>query len=151
MAKWSFFESEAPELASKIRSRFEGHAHHVLGTLDAQGAPRLSGINVFFNDGEMWFGSMVGARKVSDINRDPRIALHSATLSAEMVGGDARVSGTAVQLDRDRAAQWRPENPADGSFFSLEIHKAHIVEVAGDELIVSMWDTKQGFRIVHRR
>ena len=151
MAKWSLFESEAPELAAKIRARFEGHAHHILGTLDSAGAPRLSGINVFFNEGEMWFGSMANARKVVDINRDPRIAVHSATLSEEMTGGDARVSGIAVTLDTQRAAQWRPENPAEGSFFLVEIHKAHLVEVAGDELVISMWDTKHGLRIVHRR
>jgi hypothetical protein len=151
MANWSVFASEAPELAAKIRARFEGHAHHVLGTLDSAGAPRLSGINVFFNEGEMWFGSMPGARKVADINRDPRIALHSATLSEEMEGGDARVSGVATPLDFQRAAQWRPENPAEGSFFSIEIRKVHLVEVAGDELVISMWDTEHGLRIVHRR
>ena len=151
MANWSVLESEAPVLAVKIRARFEGHAHHVLGTLDSAGAPRLSGINVFFNEGEMWFGSMTGARKVADINRDPRIAVHSATLSEEMAGGDARVSGVAVSLDPQRAARWRPENPAEGNFFSVEIRKVHLVEVAGDELVISMWDTEQGLRIVHRQ
>jgi len=151
MANWSVFASEAPDVATKIRARFEGHAHHVLGTLDSTGAPRLSGINVFFNEGEMWFGSMSGARKVADINRDPRIAVHSATLSEEMEGGDARVSGTAAPLDAQHAAQWRPENPAEGSFFSVEIRKAHLVEVVGDALVISMWDTEHGLRIVHRR
>lgn len=151
MAQWSQFEAEAPELAAKIRARFEGHPHHVLGTLDLSGAPRLSGINVFINDGVMWFGSMPSARKVNDIVRDPRIALHSATLSEEMSGGDARVSGVAVPLEAERAARWRPENPGDGAFFSVEIYKTHLVEVITEELVVSMWDTENGLRIVHRR
>jgi hypothetical protein len=151
MAKWSLFELDAPELAARIRARFEAHQHHILGTLDSTGAPRLSGINVFFDDGEMWFGSMPEARKVGDINRDPRIALHSATLSEEMVGGDARVSGVAVSLDPDQAASWRSDNPSAGSFFTVEILKAHLVEVSGDELVISMWDSEHGLRIVHRQ
>ena len=151
MAQWSQFEAEAPELAAKIRSRFEGHPHHVLGTLEKSGAPRLSGINVFFNDGEIWFGSMPNARKVDDIARDPRVSLHSATLSEEMTGGDARISGVAVTLASERAAQWRPENPGEGAFFTIDLHKAHLVEVMGEQLVVSMWDTERGLRIVHRQ
>lgn len=151
MAQWSVFESEAPELAAKVRARFEGHPHHVLGTLDSTGAPRLSGINVFFNDGVVWFGSMPGARKVADILRDPRIALHSATLSEQMDGGDARITGIAVALDAARATAWRPENPGEGHFFRLEVQKAHLVEVNGEQLVISMWDTEHGLRIVQRR
>lgn len=151
MARWSVFESEAPELAAKVRARFEGHPHHVLGTLDSTGAPRLSGINVFFNDGVVWFGSMSGARKMADIIRDPRIALHSATLSEQMEGGDARISGVAVPINTEIASQWRPENPADGHFFGIDIQKVHLVEVVGEQLVVTMWDTSLGLRIVLRQ
>lgn len=151
MAQWSVFESEAPELAAKIRARFTGHPHHVLGTITVSGAPRLSGINVFFNDGAMWFGSMPNALKLVDIARDPRITMHSATLSEELAGGDAVVSGTAVVLHPSRAATWRPENPGEGSFFTIDIHKAHLVEVVNEQLVVTMWDTEHGLRIVQRR
>jgi hypothetical protein len=151
MAKWSLFESEAPALASKIRSRFEGHPHHILGTLDSLGAPRLSGINVFFNQGVVWFGSMPSAVKSVDIRRDPRISLHSATLSEELDGGDARISGLALVLDAESARAWRPENPGDGEFFEIDIQKAHIVEVANEQLVITMWDTENGLRIVQRQ
>lgn len=151
MAQWSVFESEAPELAAKIRARFEGHPHHVLGTLDSVGAPRLSGINVFFNDGLIWFGSMPGARKAADILRDSRVALHSATLSEQMDGGDARISGMAKVLDAEVASAWRPENPGEGNYFQVDVQKAHLVEVRDEQLIVTMWDTEHGVRIVQRR
>ena len=151
MAKWSIFESEAPVLAAKIRSRFEGHPHHVLGTLDSSGAPRLSGINVFFNKEVVWFGSMPSALKSLDIKRDSRVSLHSATLSEELDGGDARISGLAIALAAESARAWRPENPSDGEFFQIDVHKAHLVEVAGDELVITMWDTENGLRIVQRQ
>jgi hypothetical protein len=151
MAKWSFFESEAPDLAAKIRSRFEGHPHHILGTLDSTGAPRLSGINVFFNEGVVWFGSMPSALKSLDIKRDPRVSLHSATLSEELDGGDARLSGLALVLDAETAGAWRAENPSDGEFFQIDVQKAHIVEVVQEQLVITMWDTANGLRIVQRQ
>ena len=151
MAQWSVLEAEAPELVAKIRSRFEGHPHHVLGTITAAGAPRLSGINVFFNDGVMWFGSMSHAKKLADIARDARISVHSATLSESLEGGDAVVSGRATPLDAERTAAWRPENPGEGSFFAIDIDKVHLVEVVNEQLVVTMWDTKHGVRIVQRR
>lgn len=151
VAKWSVCESEAPELAAKIRARFTGHPHHVLGTITSSGSPRLSGINVFFNDGVIWFGSMPNAMKLADIERDPRISVHSATLSEELSGGDAVVSGVAQVVDPAQAATWRPDNPGEGSFFEIDIQKVHLVEVVGEQLVVTMWDTERGLRIVQRR
>lgn len=151
MAEWAQIEAMIPELASQVRARFEGHPHHVLGTLTASGAPRLSGINVFFNDGVLWFGSMRGALKARDLSRDNRLSLHSATLSKDLDGGDARVSGVAVPLDGHRVAQWQPESPSDGEYFSVLVDRMHVVEVVGEELVVTMWDTHRGVRIVNRQ
>jgi hypothetical protein len=53
MANWADIELAVPDLVQRVRRRFEGHPHHVLGTLDAAGAPRLSGINVFFNEARL--------------------------------------------------------------------------------------------------
>lgn len=117
----------------------------------ASGAPRLSGINVFFNEGVLWFGSMPGARKVHDIHRDPRISLYSAPLREDMEGGDASVSGVAKPLDGKRVMQWKPENPSDGEFFHIDVTRLHLVEVVGEQLVITMWDTDNGLRIVKRQ
>jgi hypothetical protein len=79
------------------------------------------------------------------------VSLHSATLSEELDGGDARISGLAIALAAESARAWRPENPSDGEFFQIDVHKAHLVEVAGDELVITMWDTENGLRIVQRQ
>ena len=150
MANWADIELVVPDLAQRIQDRFEGHPHHVLGTLDAAGAPRLSGINVFFNDGVLWFGSMPHARKATDLSRDPRLSLHSAPLSENLDGGDGRVSGVAVPLSAATVARWRPESPADGEFFSVDVQSVHLVEVVDEQLVVTMWDTRHGLRIVKR-
>lgn len=150
MTPWTGFSGSAPDLAGKVRACFERHPHHVLGTIDAHGAPRLSGINVFFDDGVLWFGSMANALKIRDIERDPRVSIHSAPLSETLDGGDARVSGRAVRLEPSRVLAWRPETPTDGAFFEVEIEHAHLVEVVSGELVVTVWDTAHGVRIVRR-
>jgi Pyridoxamine 5'-phosphate oxidase len=150
MTPWAEFCRQSPDLADRIQACFERHPHHVLGTLNAAGAPRLSGINVFFNDGVLWFGSMPSAQKVRDIERDERIAVHSAPLSETLDGGDARVSGHAVRLDARRVRGWRPETPGDGIFFEITIERVHLVEVDNEELVVTMWDSSRGVRIVKR-
>ena len=150
MTSWADFSGHAPALAGGVRACFERHPHHVLGTIDSLGAPRLSGINVFFDDGVLWFGSMANALKVRDIERDPRVSIHSAPLSETLDGGDARVSGQAVRLDASRVRHWRPESPDGGTYFEIRMDRVHLVEVAEQELVVTMWDTSRGVRIVRR-
>ena len=148
---WAEIESVQPEVAARIRMRFESHAHHVLGTVMASGAPRLSGINVFFNDGYLWFGSMPGATKARDLQRDPRVSVYSAPLREDMEGGDASVRGVARPLSTELVMGWRPENPSDGEFFSIDISHLHLVEVVDEQLVITMWDTDNGLRIVNRQ
>jgi hypothetical protein len=148
---WAEIEGVQPELAARIRLRFESHAHHVVGTVMASGAPRLSGINIFFNDGYLWFGSMPRARKARDLFRDPRVSVYSAPLREDMEGGDASVRGVARPLSTELVMGWRPENPSDGEFFYIDISQLHLVEVVDEQLVITMWDTDTGLRIVNRQ
>src|SRR5258706_14090566 len=72
-----------------------------MAPLRADGSPRISGIETVFEDGELVFGSMPNARKGADLRRDPRFALHSATVdpgagSEAQWPGEAKISGRAV-------------------------------------------------------
>ena len=79
MATWDNFAAAAPELAAAARELFEAHTHLTIATLRKDGAPRISGIEAQFLLGDLWFGSMPGAVKARDLQRDPRFALHSGT------------------------------------------------------------------------
>src|SRR2546429_4283378 len=46
---------------------------------DLSRLPRISGIEVEFAEGEIFLGLMPGSRKLYDLERDPRLALHSPT------------------------------------------------------------------------
>src|SRR2546429_100973 len=98
MASWSEVESAAPELAERVRERFEATGLGLLATLRADGSPRISGIEPLFALDELWLGMMHGSRKAADLQRDPRLALHNATEDKQVTNGDARITGRAVEI-----------------------------------------------------
>src|SRR6188472_3875562 len=79
MANWQDVAREAPELATKARRAFDANKHKTMATLRKDGGPRISGTELDFTDDGLFFGSMWGAVKARDLQRDPRIAFHSAT------------------------------------------------------------------------
>ena len=84
MASWSEIEKAAPALAERARAALDPAAgarrHKTIATLRADGSPRISGIECWFADGELVFGSMPGSLKSADLRRDPRFALHGPTI-----------------------------------------------------------------------
>lgn len=138
------FTSEAPELAALVRSRFEAHLHHVLATLRADGSPRVSGTEARFFEGELYLGSMPGSRKAADLHRDPRLALHAATVDVELTDGDAKIAGRAVVCDLDEASRFfeslgHPADPPEGEAFRVDVAEAVLTTVDGDELVIRRW------------
>jgi len=107
MTSWAEFEAAAPELASLVRARFEATGLAFLATVRKDGSPRITGIEPTFEDGELVLGMMAGSRKGADLRRDPRLALHAASVDKEVKEGDAKVSGRAVLVQEDPHDQWR--------------------------------------------
>ncbi|MEV4555806.1 pyridoxamine 5'-phosphate oxidase family protein [Kitasatospora sp. NPDC049285] len=157
MTSWQDFEQQAPELAERIRARFEAHKHHVLATLRRDGSPRVSGTEVDFHGADLFLGSMAGAVKAADLRRDPRCALHSNPgPDATMADGDAKLSARAVELtDPADLAAYEAELPAPppGPYhaFRLEPTGATLTEVAGDRLVISTWTPGRPVRRVERQ
>ena len=101
MTAWRDFEKAEPEFAKRVRGLFDAHKHKTIATVRADGSPRISGIETVFEEGELFFGSMPNARKGADLHRDPRFALHSATVDP-VEGSEAQWPGEAKISGRDR-------------------------------------------------
>ena len=150
MTTWQDVAQAAPEFAQRVQALFDAHKHKTLATLRADGSPRISGIETVFKDGELTFGSMPNARKGADLRRDPRFALHSATVdpvegSEAQWPGEAKISGRAI------AAGPTTEGP-DGDLFRVDV--AEVVHTHLDEkatvLVVEWWTPTQGLRRIER-
>ena len=153
---WTTFSTDAPELADRIRARFEAHLHHVLATIRADGSPRVSGTEVRWYDDHVWLGSMPRSMKGWDLRRDRRFALHSAPVDLELLDGDARLSGTAVEITDVEviaaflASLGNPDAPGDAELFRLEVTGASIITVTGDKLNVVSWTPGGGVTHIER-
>ena len=150
MTAWLDVERSEPEFAQRVRGLFDAHRHKTIATLRADGSPRISGIEAVFDGGELTFGSMPNARKGADLLRDPRFALHSATVdpvegSEAQWPGEAKISGRAV------AAGAVTEGPG-GDLFRADVREVvhtHLDDKA-TMLVVEWWTPTHGLRRVER-
>jgi hypothetical protein len=150
MATWSDFEREEPAFAARVRARFDAGKHKTIATLRVDGSPRISGIEVEFNGGELTFGSMPNARKGADLARDPRFALHSPTADppeGDPSGwsGEAKVAGRAVLVGD-------LEGEVSGQAFRADLDEVVLTRLtdAGDRLLIEMWRPGVPLRRVER-
>ncbi len=110
----------------------------------------FSGIETVFEDGRLTFGSMPGARKGADLRRDPRFAVHSATVDP-VEGAEAQWPGEAKIAGRALLAGVITEGP-DGDLFQADIDEVvhtHLDERA-TRLVVEWWTPARGLRRVER-
>ena len=147
MASWSEFEVAEPEFASRVRALMASRKHMTMATLRRDGSPRISGTEVEFTDGQMQIGSMHGAVKALDLRRNPRVAIHGPTEDppeGRPAGwkGEAKVAGTAVEVDSGSAAHR----------FLIDIEEAVITHLneAGTRLVVESWNPNRGYRVRER-
>jgi hypothetical protein len=152
---WSEIEVAEPEFAERVRSLFDAGRHKTIATLRADGSPRLSGIECEFVDGELRFGSMTGARKSADLERDPRFALHGPTSHPEEGKesdwpGEAKIAGRAIALGPTTTDE-TSEQP-DGTMFVADITEVVItgLNAGADKLVVESWTPARGLRRVER-
>lgn len=150
MTAWRDVEQAEPEFAQRVRSLFDAHKHKTIATVRADGSPRISGIETVFEDGELVFGSMPNARKGADLRRDPRFALHSATVDP-VEGAEAQWPGEAKIAGRAVAAGSITEGPGGDRFQAdiAEVVHTHLNEKA-TMLVVEWWTPTHGLRVIER-
>ena len=155
MPSWSDFEAAAPALAGRVRGHLDAHTHKTLATIRSDGSPRISGTESQFKDGELWIGSMPGARKARDLQRDPRFALHSGSEDPPGWSGDAKLAGVVEEItDEARVRERNGEAAENGPshLFRLDLREVSTVSLnaARNRLIIRSWTPERGVRTVER-
>jgi pyridoxamine 5'-phosphate oxidase-like protein len=150
MAAWRELEQAEPEFARRVRALFDAHRHKTIATLRSDGSPRISGIEASFDDGELTFGSMPRARKGADLRRDPRFALHSATIDP-VDGAEAQWPGEAKVSGRAHHVGPLTDGPPGDRFRADldEVVHTHLNPEA-TMLVVEWWTSSDGLRRVER-
>lgn len=145
MAHWAEIEADAPAFAALLQKIFAAGTNKTLATLRADGSPRISGTELEFTDGRITLGMMDDSRKLADVLRDGRVAIHSPTIEppkGSLGDGDAKLAGIL-----------RPTEPGEvpGSYFELDITEAVVTTVEGDELVVQSWHPGRGLTRISRK
>jgi len=143
MATWTEIERAEPDFARRVQQMFGRGRHKTMATLRADGSPRISGIECEFVDGNLQFGSMTGARKAADLERDARFAIHGPTVHPEEGKegdwpGEAKIAGRATS--------------ADGETFVADIDEVVItaLDPTATKLVVEWWTPGRGLQRVER-
>ncbi len=146
MASWAEVEREAPDFAAAVRRAFDAGTNKTIATLRGDGAPRISGTELAFDDGEVVLGMMPDSRKLSDVRRHPRVAIHSPTIEPppnSLGEGDAKLSGVLVDAGPAEA-----EGPG---MYRLDIREVVLTTVEGDRLVIRSWHPGRGVQEKRRR
>lgn len=143
-SSWFAVHEAQPTFATEVESRFgrsQHGVHHVLGTLRADGSPRLSGLEVDFRDGELWLGMMANSRKALDLRRDPRFSLFAEP--GDPTGErfcDVRIAGRAAEVTDPAVLRWYTGELPEGHVPELfHLFRAEVTEIVRYSLEIPYW------------
>jgi len=161
MASWNGIIEAAPEIAALAQERIEATGLALLATLRRDGSPRISGVEPSFFDGELLLGMMDASLKARDLQRDPRCALHNATVDKNVADGDVKISGRAVEItDEDEKTEFLTTfaeangyGPPPGPFhlFRVDVTELATIRPGGDHLVIESWSEATGPKRTERR
>ena len=157
MPAWAQIENAEPDYARRVQLLVDAGRHKTLATLRADGSPRISGIECEFVDGELRFGSMPGARKLADLTRDSRFALHGPTVhpvegKERDWPGEAKIAGHVVPVADDDSPLGDADGQPEGMMFVADISEVVLTRLNDDasKLVIEHWTPRGGLRIVER-
>ena len=145
MSSWAEIARDSPDFARRLRAVFDAGTNKTIATIRADGSPRISGTELVIDDERVLLGAMPDSRKLADLQRDPRTAIHSPTLEppADVLAwaGDGKLSGVAVPVAP-------PAGMPAGWYFELDITEAVLTSIApsGTELRIESWHPGRGYR-----
>jgi hypothetical protein len=140
MATWSEVRNDAPEFAARVRALFDARKHKTMATIRRDGSPRISGIEMQFDDERVTLGMMDGSMKALDLRRDPRVAFHSPSVDPpeganSAWAGEAKLSGRAIARSDD-----------DGGGFEVDIAEVALTYLGDGQLVIESWHPGVGHR-----
>jgi len=136
--------------------RIEASGILLLGTVRADGRPRISPCEPYVVDGELLLGMMWRSKKALDLLRDPRLTLATARADRGGADGDLKLYGTVRDIADERRRttyadateariDWRPSEPFH--LFAVDIESAGFISF-GDDRRLLRWTPASGVEVL---
>jgi Pyridoxamine 5'-phosphate oxidase len=153
--RWDGFAAACPRIADLAGERFRRQELCMIGTLRADGSPRISPCELDFTEGHLMLGMMWQSRKALDLLRDPRCVLHTCTTDRMGTEGDAKIYGRAIDIQEPSLRKayreavkaridWAPDEP-NFHAFSLDVESAAFITFAEPKTVLT-WDPERRTR-----
>jgi hypothetical protein len=148
--RWSEVADRQPRLAD-LGERLLGVPGVVLvGTIRRDGTPRLSPIEPFFWEGDLWLSMLWGSRKALDLVRDPRILVHNIVTQTDAPDGEFKVRGRAVaEEDEGMQAAYR-DAVSVALGWKPVVGRFHLYRVDVEDISYLKYDAATGDQYVSR-
>ena len=120
----------------------------LVGTIRRDGTPRISPVEPWLMDGELWLSMMWRSAKASDLLRDPRVLVHNAVSSRNGEDGEFKLRG-AVRAEAGLAVQRRyAEQVAQALGWNPEPGKFHLFAVGFEQVSYIRYGDASGDQFV---
>ena len=148
--RWSDLQDQQPRLGALAHDRLVGPGVLLVATVRRDGTPRLSPVEPFVLDGDLWLSMLLGSLKAADLLRDPRVLVHSIVTGPDGGEGEMKVRGTAVAV-LDEARQRRYADAVAAALpWTPEVGRFHLFRVDVDDVTYVRYDNASGDQFVVR-
>ncbi len=142
--RWRDLQEQQPRLGAIVRDRLVGPGVLLVVTIRRDGTPRLSPVEPFVLDGDLWLSMLLGSRKAADLVRDPRVLVHSTVTGPEGDDGEVKVRGTAAQVS-DETTQRRYADAVSAALpWSPEVGRFHLFRIEVQDVTYLRYDNASG-------
>ena len=156
---WAAFAEAVPRIAEVFARRHAAAGDLcLLGTLRADGYPRISPMEPRFFEDRLCVVGMPDTSKFRDLARDPRFTLHTATIDAHVREGDAKLWGVVENLRDEDLHQRFAQAVFDRTGFDLrgrQFPEFYVADIRGassvtvtDGLELTVWREGEPERVV---
>jgi Pyridoxamine 5'-phosphate oxidase len=135
--RWAEVESQQSELAAVGLEKLGSPGVVLVGTVRRDGSPRITPVEPFFWDGELWLMMGLDSWKAKDLMRDPRVLVHSIVTSPDGQAGEYKIRGRAVLEEGEpvnesvaaAVAKQKDYTPVPGKFHLFRVDVGEITFV----------------------
>ena len=142
--RWQDLCDRQPRLAELARQRLIEPGVLLVVTMRRDSTPRLSPVEPWLMDGELWLSMMWGSRKAADLGRDERILVHSIVTGRNGAEGEVKLRGVAKNVDTPEIQQRYANQVSAALGWSPEPGRFHLFRVAIEEVAVIRYDDASG-------
>jgi hypothetical protein len=148
--RWRDLQDQQPRLGALAHDRLVEPGVLLVATVRRDGTPRLSPVEPFVLDGDLWLSMLLGSLKAADLLRDPRVLVHSIVTGPDGGEGEMKVRGTAVEVPDEPRQRRYADAVAAALPWTPEVGRFHLFRVDVEDVTYVRYDNASGDQFVVR-